>query len=70
MPKSTLTGMIALLILPACSAEQIYATGRNWQGQECAKLADPMERERCQADANLPYESYKRESDTVKGAHQ
>ncbi|MDD4881366.1 MAG: hypothetical protein PHR30_09390 [Gallionellaceae bacterium] len=67
MQKLILPGMIALLTLPACSAEQVYATGRNWQRQECAKLADLQERERCQADADQPYNAYKREADTVQG---
>lgn len=67
MKELALLSMMTLMILPACSSEQVYATGQNWQRQECAKLPDPQERERCYADADRSYESYKRESDALKG---
>jgi len=64
---SWLPGMLACLALSACTPEQLYATGRNWQRQECAKLPDPQQRDRCYHEVDQPYETYKRESDAARG---
>lgn len=64
---SWLLGMLACLLLPACTSEQIYAAGRHWQRQECARLPDPQQRDRCHQDAGQPYETYKRDADTARG---
>lgn len=57
--------MVVMLILAgamvaACSAPQLYATGRNAQKSECMKRADSVDRERCLRDADLSYDAYRR----------
>lgn len=51
---------IAALSLPACTTEQVYASGQAWQRSQCAKLLERWEYERCMRDADLAYDEYKR----------
>ena len=63
--------LIALGITPylsGCSSQQIYNTGQAWQRNECSKIADAQERNRCMASTNTSYEDYKRQTEEVKGA--
>ena len=62
MQYKLLVTLIAGALLMACSSEQLYATGRNAQRAECLKRADMAERDRCLKDAELPYETYRRET--------
>ncbi|MBL8439252.1 MAG: hypothetical protein JNM61_13715 [Zoogloeaceae bacterium] len=45
-----------------CTSQQLYATGQSYQRNQCAHLPDQTEREKCQRDANLGYDDYKRET--------
>ena len=61
---------IALLgfcaLLAACSADQLYATGRNAQRVECMKQADAAVRERCLKDAGMSHDVYKKDADAAR----
>ena len=59
---------LILCALQACSAQQVYSTGQAWQKQECNKLMDAQERNRCMASTSMTYEDYLRQSDAAKGA--
>ena len=53
--------------LSACSARQWYATGQNWQANECRKRP-VVERERCMNSKAMSYEEYERETEAAKRA--
>jgi len=50
----------AALLLPGCTAEQIYSSGQAWQRNQCVKILDQAEYERCMRDADMAYDEYKR----------
>ncbi len=56
----------ALLVLAGCSSQQLYNVGQGWQKQECQKLADVAERQRCEKSTEMSYERYKAEADAAK----
>lgn len=58
----TVSSLAALL--PACTAEQLYVAGRGAHRNECAEKLDKAEYDRCLRDANIPYDSYKRQTDS------
>jgi hypothetical protein len=56
--------IVLALALAGCSGEQAYNAGQNWQRNQCTRLPDKAEYDRCMADANRSYDSYKRETGT------
>ncbi len=60
--------LFATGLLPACSSQQLYASGQSWRQQECGKIADTEERRRCTADANTSYENYQRQREAVQNS--
>ena len=50
-------------LLSACTAEQVYVTGQGWHRSECAEKLDKVDYERCMRDADMPYDSYRRQTD-------
>ena len=53
-------------LLAGCSSEQFYASGQDWQRHECNKLLDSQERGRCLKNAGTSYNSYKRQTESLK----
>ena len=53
----------ALAVTTGCTTQQLYTTGQSWQRNQCTRLVDQQERERCQANAGASYETYKKQSD-------
>jgi hypothetical protein len=54
--------LIVLGALSGCSSQQMYASGQNYQRQQCERLPDMAERQRCLEKANMSYEEYKKET--------
>ena len=54
---------IAMVTATGCAAQQLYSTGQSWQRNQCTRLVDQLERERCMANAGASYETYKKQSD-------
>ena len=52
--------MLCVAALAGCTKEQFYASGRDWQRSQCAKIIDRWEYDRCIRDADLAYEEYMR----------
>ena len=52
----------ALAVTTGCTTQQLYTTGQSWQRNECTRLVDQQERERCQANASASYATYKKQS--------
>lgn len=53
-------------LLAGCSAADFYASGQDWQRNECNKLLDSQERGRCLKNAGTSYDSYKRQAEGLK----
>ena len=49
-------------LLPACTTEQAYETGQAYQRNQCGRIIDKAEYDRCVGNANTTYDSYKREA--------
>ncbi|CAG1020694.1 hypothetical protein DOJK_00511 [Patescibacteria group bacterium] len=45
-------------LLSACTAEQMYSSGQNWQRNQCHQLADRDVRARCATQADMSYDAY------------
>jgi hypothetical protein len=50
----------------ACTSPVAYGAGQQMQRNECNKLVDMQDRQRCMARANTSYEDYKRQADAAK----
>lgn len=51
-----------------CSSEQYYATGQSLQRSACNRLIDRQERQRCLSKADVPYETYRHDSDEFRSS--
>jgi hypothetical protein len=58
---------IVLLALPGCSSRAAYQTVQGWQQQECRKLPDAAERQRCLNSTAASYDDYRRQREAVQG---
>lgn len=63
-----LPALISMIGLSGCSSQQLYGVGQAWQENECNKIVDMQERNRCMSGTATSYEDYKRQSDAAKGA--
>jgi hypothetical protein len=57
---------IAAVALQGCSSQQLYATGQAWQQNECNKIVDMQERQRCMSKASSSYDTYQRQATEAK----
>lgn len=53
-------------VLMGCSSQQLYSAGQASQRNECNRLVDVQERQRCIAHANLPHDVYQQQGDQAK----
>jgi hypothetical protein len=60
--------VMATAWLHGCSSQQVYGAGQAWQRQECNKIIDARERERCMKSASTSYDEYKRQAEAAKAA--
>jgi len=66
MYKTAISVIALCLIQAACSSEQLYATGRQAQRNECMKEADQTNRARCLKDAGMSHDAYEKESEAAR----
>jgi hypothetical protein len=62
----TYVAIVVLSFSSGCSSQQIYNTGQAWQQNQCNRIVDGSERERCLSKVNMPYEEYKRQTEDKK----
>ncbi|WP_425259065.1 hypothetical protein ACPOLB_26525 [Rubrivivax sp. RP6-9] len=62
----SLLAVMAVHHLYGCSSQQVYGAGQAWQLQECSKIMDAQERNRCMSSANTSYDEYKRQTEATK----
>ena len=54
------------LVAPGCSTQTMYESTKAWQRNECQKLQDKAERDRCLDRSNASYDSYRQQAEGVK----
>lgn len=59
--NTTITAAFIALLLTACSSQQLYTTGQNYQRNQCQQLPNQSDRERCLERAGGSYDGYQRE---------
>jgi outer membrane biogenesis lipoprotein LolB len=52
---------LIVLLLTACSSQQLYTTGQQYQRNQCQQLPNQVDRERCLDKAGSTYNDYRRE---------
>jgi hypothetical protein len=57
--------VVLSLGLQACSSQQVYGAGQQWQRTECRKLPLP-EQERCLKSTAMSFDEYQRRSAAAK----
>ena len=58
----------ALFTLAACSSQQLYGSGQAWKRNQCQRMPDTRERERCLDSTAATYEEYQRQREEVRRA--
>jgi hypothetical protein len=58
--------VLIALAVPACSWEQAYYATQTWQRNECNRLPDAGERERCMNRNTTSYGAYRQQADEGK----
>ena len=62
-----LAACIVCAALGACSQQQLYATGQQWQRTQCQKIDDRAQRTRCEDSVALSFDEYQvQRQDTAK----
>lgn len=66
-PKFKTAWALILLALAAagCTSERLYATGRSTQRNQCERMPNQYDREKCLRDADMSQDEYKREAESV-----
>ena len=62
--RGLLATMIAVLVA-GCSWQQGYLSAQGWQRNQCQRLPDQTERERCLASGAMSYDEYRRRSESA-----
>lgn len=57
---------IAILALSGCTTQQAYSAGQEWQRNQCNRMIDNAERNRCLEQMNTSYTDYKRQTEELK----
>lgn len=57
-----------VLLLTACSTEQAYYVGQQWQGSQCSQLVDRQDYDACMRRNSGSYDSYRKEHDQFQNA--
>jgi len=58
---------VVLWALPGCSSRAVHQTVQGWQQQECRKLPDAAERQRCLGSTAASYDDYRRAREAAQG---
>ena len=61
--RSALIASLFVFSLPACTTERAYDTAQAYQRNQCGRIADKAEFDRCMSGANTPYDAYKRQQE-------
>jgi hypothetical protein len=64
--KAAALGLIGCMCLVGCSSQQLYNAGQAWQQNQCNRIEDAAERNRCMASTKTSYDDYQREAEAAK----
>lgn len=68
MPTGAIVSlMLSCAGLGGCCARAAYQAVQGWQRQECRKIADAAERQRCLASTAGGYDDYRRAREAAQG---
>jgi hypothetical protein len=56
-----LSATFVVAAFSACTAEQLYGSGQAWQRNQCSRMPDKADADRCAAGTNTTYDTYKRQ---------
>ena len=59
-----LPALLAALVLPGCTAERAYGSAQMYQQNQCSRIPDKAEFDRCMSRASTPYDSYKNQNES------
>ena len=62
VPRKLLLLIIGSVLLAGCTSQQLYSSAQSWQRNECSRVFDKQERERCMTSTSKTYEEYKAQS--------
>jgi hypothetical protein len=51
-----------------CSSQQAYSTGQAMQRNECNKINDFQDRQRCMEKANMSHDAYQRQAEAARSS--
>ena len=54
--------MFVAMLFAGCTAERAYTTAQAWQVNQCARLPEKADYDRCVRNADGSYDSYRREA--------
>lgn len=54
--------------IASCSSQQAYSTGQAVQRNECNKINDSQERQRCMEKANMSHDVYQRQAEAARNS--
>lgn len=58
-----LLALLAAWLSPGCTAQQAYGTAQAWQRNQCSKLPDKADYDRCMSQTQTSYQSYKQQTE-------
>ncbi len=61
-----LTSALIALAGMGCSSQQLYAAGQAWQRQECNRLQETQERQRCMQSTATSFDEYRRQAEQAR----
>ena len=65
--KSMVLAVAIVVLATGCSTETMYRSTQAWQRNECQKLQDKAERDRCLANSNSSYDQYRKQTEAPAG---
>jgi hypothetical protein len=51
--------LLTASLAAGCTSEQIYNSAQGWRRNECYKIGDLAQRDRCLKEADRPYDVYR-----------
>ena len=61
-----LTFVIVMTAVSGCSWQQAYSSAQGWQRNQCNRVVDQTERERCLSNTSMSYDEYRSRSEGTK----
>jgi len=63
MPRLVILPVV--LLVAGCSWQQGYMSAQGWQRNQCQRLPDQVERERCLTSTAMSYDQYRRQGEKL-----